>query len=238
MPVYVRYAHKAEKHTIDLGVARDRVLIAKDCVAVTILDKGTGNFTLHFIFYDGTELKLTSYGPTLASGKIGMARSFDGIDDHIETPHSDSLLFTKEIAIFLWIKPKKVDDYISLVTKQAWHIYLRQDPGAGLYWITRYTDDTYDVIAGTNVNWYAVDEWVFVGGSTNLNVNRQRLWVNGEIKSEETTKSGKTITQTTAPLWVGKGPNLYFSGLVDEVRILTREPSEAEVTRLMYLRGI
>jgi len=58
MPVYVRYAHKAEKHTIDLGVVRDRVLLAKDCVAVTILDKGTGSFTLYFIFYDGTELSL------------------------------------------------------------------------------------------------------------------------------------------------------------------------------------
>jgi len=58
MPVYVRYAHKAEKPVLDLGVARDRVLVAKDCVAVTILDKGTGSFTLHFIFYDGTELEL------------------------------------------------------------------------------------------------------------------------------------------------------------------------------------
>jgi len=58
MTVYVRYAHKAEKPVIDLGVARDRVLIAKDCVAVTILDKGTGSFSLHFIFYDGTEFNL------------------------------------------------------------------------------------------------------------------------------------------------------------------------------------
>jgi len=56
--VYVRYAHKAEKHVIDLGVARDRTLDAKDCYAVTILDKGTGTFTLHFIFYDATELSL------------------------------------------------------------------------------------------------------------------------------------------------------------------------------------
>jgi len=58
LTVYVRYAHKAEKLVIDLDVARDRVLIAKDCVAVTILDKGTGSFTLHFIFFDGTEFSL------------------------------------------------------------------------------------------------------------------------------------------------------------------------------------
>jgi len=58
MATYIRYAHKAEKAILDLGVARDRTLIAKDCVAVTILDKGTGNFTLHFIFFDGTKLEL------------------------------------------------------------------------------------------------------------------------------------------------------------------------------------
>jgi len=55
---YIRYAHKAAKHVLDLGTARDRVLVANDIVAVTILDKGTGSFTLHFIFYDGTELSL------------------------------------------------------------------------------------------------------------------------------------------------------------------------------------
>jgi len=58
MATYVRYAHKAAKHVLDLGTARDCVLVANDIVAVTILDKGTGSFTLHFIFYDGTELEL------------------------------------------------------------------------------------------------------------------------------------------------------------------------------------
>jgi len=56
---YIRYAHKAAKHVLDLGTARDRRLIANDIVAVTILDKGTGSFTLHFIFYDGTDFDLT-----------------------------------------------------------------------------------------------------------------------------------------------------------------------------------
>jgi len=58
MAIYIRYAHKAAKHVLDLGTARDRVLVANDIVAVTVLDKGTGTFTLHFIFYDGTELSL------------------------------------------------------------------------------------------------------------------------------------------------------------------------------------
>jgi len=59
MATYIRYAHKAAKHVLDLGTARDRVLVANNIVAVHILDKGTGSFTLHFQFYDATSLDLT-----------------------------------------------------------------------------------------------------------------------------------------------------------------------------------
>jgi 3-mercaptopyruvate sulfurtransferase SseA len=55
---YVRRANKAEKLVLDLGVARDKQLIAYDVVAVTVLNKGTGTFTLTWHFADGTELSL------------------------------------------------------------------------------------------------------------------------------------------------------------------------------------
>ena len=60
MAVYVRHAHKAEKHVLGLDTARDRKGVAFDVVAVTILDKGAGTFTLTFQFFDGTELTLDS----------------------------------------------------------------------------------------------------------------------------------------------------------------------------------
>jgi len=58
MATYIRYAHKARKLVIDLGVAREDVYLEGPCTAVTILNKGTGNFTLHFHFFDGTKLDL------------------------------------------------------------------------------------------------------------------------------------------------------------------------------------
>ena len=58
MAVYVRYAHKAEKLELPLATERDRIEVATRIVAVTILNKGAGNFTLTFHFYDGTELTL------------------------------------------------------------------------------------------------------------------------------------------------------------------------------------
>jgi hypothetical protein len=56
--VYIRRAHKAEKLVIDLSNNRIDTLIANKITAVTVLDKGTGSFTLKFIFYDGTSLTL------------------------------------------------------------------------------------------------------------------------------------------------------------------------------------
>jgi len=58
MATYIRYAHKARKLVIDLGVARDKVYLEGPCTAVAILDKGAGSFTLHFQFFDGTTLDL------------------------------------------------------------------------------------------------------------------------------------------------------------------------------------
>jgi len=58
MAVYIRRAHKAEKLDIDLGVAHANQVIATNAVAITVLDKGMGAFTLTFHFYDGTEFTL------------------------------------------------------------------------------------------------------------------------------------------------------------------------------------
>jgi hypothetical protein len=58
MATYIRYATRALKVTVDLGTAHDREILATDVTAVYILDKGTGSFTLTFIFEDGTEFDL------------------------------------------------------------------------------------------------------------------------------------------------------------------------------------
>jgi hypothetical protein len=47
------------KLEIDLGTARQNEVLARDVYAVTILDKGTGNFTLTLHFLDGSEMQLT-----------------------------------------------------------------------------------------------------------------------------------------------------------------------------------
>jgi len=55
---YLRYATRAEKLVLKLDTARDRELLAMDIVAVTILDKSTGDFTLTLEFPDRTRMNL------------------------------------------------------------------------------------------------------------------------------------------------------------------------------------
>jgi len=57
-PVYIRYATRMEKLVLKLDRARDEERIAQRLTCLTILDKGTGNFTLIIICYDGTRVEL------------------------------------------------------------------------------------------------------------------------------------------------------------------------------------
>jgi hypothetical protein len=54
----------------------------------------------------------TLYGPTLTSDRFGRANSaysFDGEDDYILVPDSDSLEFTADFSLTLWLQPH-IDD--------------------------------------------------------------------------------------------------------------------------------
>jgi len=59
MATYIRYATRVYKYVIDLSTARNREIIDTDITAVTILDKGTGTFTLSFVFKGQVVLELT-----------------------------------------------------------------------------------------------------------------------------------------------------------------------------------
>lgn len=56
---YQRHATKLVKHTLDLSVARDHIIIDRDLTALTILRKGTGTWTLTLEFPDETTTDLT-----------------------------------------------------------------------------------------------------------------------------------------------------------------------------------
>jgi hypothetical protein len=58
LATYIRRATRAVKLKISLDTARSRAIIAEELSALSVLAKGTGTYTLIFVFGDGTELEL------------------------------------------------------------------------------------------------------------------------------------------------------------------------------------
>jgi hypothetical protein len=89
-----------------------------------------------------------------------------------------------------------------------------------------------DVDFSTGSLFHATGVWHYVTGvydGSNL-----RIYVDGV--QESSTNIGSVVAYTgTDPLWIGKDPNRWFNGMVDEVRIYNRALSAGEVQRLYDL---
>jgi len=180
----------------------------------------------------------TIYGATLATGKIGMARNFDGVDDYVEVPHNVSLDITDAITIGLWIKtPTPEKDFGGLLIKGT--------SGSFVYDFSLW-GTTRRLRFG-----FFVGEYVTVYGATLLSANRwyhvvatysqeegvARIYLDGVV--DGTLSENRPISTNTLSLYTGyRGDAHPFDGIIDEVHVYNRALSEDEIARLMYLRGI
>jgi hypothetical protein len=56
-------------------------------------------------------------GPVKTIGAIGQALSFDGVDDFLSVPHSDSLNVTSAVTLSAWVKPNSISGTPVLMSK-------------------------------------------------------------------------------------------------------------------------
>jgi len=106
-----------------------------------------------FIYNDGqightSTYDLISEGPVWVDGKYGYALNFDGVDDYVEVPDSDSLDITDEITLEAWVKSKSVGRYI--LAKDPTYTEILRPNAAGDY--------TNLTAVGASENWQCVDE--------------------------------------------------------------------------------
>src|SRR5262245_18641157 len=98
-----------------LGVASFRANGQADLVAHWKFDESSGS-TPADATSNRNDGKLTN-GPTWASGYIGGALSFDGVNDYVEVPNSASLGITTDITLAAWVKRAALGDYGGIVAK-------------------------------------------------------------------------------------------------------------------------
>jgi len=213
--------------------------LGSDCVLRLDFDEGSGNTV-----YDKSPYRNngTIYGASWVDGKYGKALSFDGEDDYVEVPNSESLDITDAITVEVWVKPTvEPRDYNMMFIQKG------DDTSNDrtFYIYNRGVSDElhfggYDSLGNLHLVRFSMPSdykngvWsylVLVKDSNGL-----RAYYNGMLKGFDDTFT-ENMRSNTDPVMIGvAGTLLYFNGIIDEVRIYNRALSEEEI-KAHFIRG-
>jgi hypothetical protein len=177
----------------------------------------------------------TNVGATKGTGRNGVAKYFDGVDDCVEVPITTA--FVDALTIASWIKTSLTeaqrifDQYNSTPsnigfrlssTNQLQFIYQNGTP-----------DDVYDTTATI-----VTDSWAYVVVTIDDIDNPDRtvkFYINGTlVTSSQSTDDNPTAISETIETNIGKkgSDTQYFNGTIDEVAIWNRVLSAQEIKDL------
>jgi hypothetical protein len=203
--------------------------ISAELVAYWTLDEGSGN-----IVYDtsGNNNNGTINGATWCDGKYGKALQFNGQNNYVEVPSSDSLEIDENVTIAAWINWIDAGDtWLGILANGQqngpWENYgLFVNRSSRFLYFTLSLNGGH-VVQQTSNNVIVPNEWVHVCAS--WDGSKARIYINGQMKLE-TAQSG-TLVPTGLPLRIGhrNGSPHYFNGTIDEVRVYNHALTESEI---------
>jgi hypothetical protein len=178
------------------------------------------------------------YGASWVDGKYGKALSFSGTNNYVEVA-SNSIFNLQEGTISLWFYANDVSKGEMLIGKDItgsynWQFYRNNFWTVGqLGWLNYYlkTDDTVGSVLRSGI--FNVGQWyhtVFIFKPNGY----YEMWMNGNRISYGTAADFRSWRTSTTYVRLGIG----YNGSIDEVRIYNRALSQAEIIRLMNMRGI
>jgi len=178
----------------------------------------------------------TIYGAARTSGKIGMALTFDGVDDYVEVANVPELNL-QEMTIVAWIFIRS--------QAQRWGYWFSKGGSYQYGFLFNEDDDRLYFWAVLDGVWQSFvssapvphDTWINTAFSWNPTTGEAKIYVDGSL-SASAIKTGKIAT-TTYPLRIGtRGDRLgdFFNGIIGEVRACSRTLSQYEIRMLMYRR--
>jgi hypothetical protein len=169
-----------------------------------------------------------------SSGKSGYALSFDGVDDYVEVPDSESLDITEELTIELWFQPAvtydaTLEDYVVLLDR-SW------DAGTDSYFLLINSSGKLQMgsaggnLQSTQTSWEAGTWYHVVGTYRDVGGTYSgELYVNGVA---ETLTNATYDNMAGGSQKIGIGGSDRFTklnGIIDEVVIYKRALTPSEV---------
>jgi len=176
----------------------------------------------------------TIYGATRTTGFVGKALSFDGVDDYVRIPGSDSLAsITSEITISVWVKPLALRDWAIIRTPF--------DLNPKAWGLDRYSNNLRFYIYDGGTPYVAKKPWspetgkwyhivgTYDGKKLKTYINCSLFMALDHVGAIDSTDKGVVIAtrKSTGGEWL-------FPGLIDDVRVYNRALTEQEI-RALYL---
>lgn len=164
------------------------------------------------------------------NGKYGSAIDFDGVNDRITVPDSNSLDLTKGMTLEAWVYPKKnMYGWSTVIMKQGSNklIYTLYAHGeqAKQYGII-YSDSAEQIAEGGNK--LPLNNWTHL--AVTYDGNEIKVYKNAQLISSKS--YSKPIEISSGALGIGGNgvwTNENFPGIIDEVRIYSRALSQNEI---------
>jgi hypothetical protein len=221
----------------DPGLVPNQILTAGDQLHGTVSDLPQTNgavLDLHFEESNGASLYYDSSGlgnnasctscPTQTSGVFGKALAFNGVDNTLSVPASDSLDVGPALTLSAWINPNAIpaSGVARFVTYGDGKAVLRSENGQ-LHFYMR-IDGTLHHIRVPNV--LTTGEWQQVAGT--YDGQTMRLYRDGILLSSLAVTG--TLDDTSAVTINSAGEP--FDGKIDEVSLYNRALTESEVVDL------
>ncbi len=181
----------------------------------------------------------TIHGATWVDGKFGKALEFDGVDNWVEVPHSDTVGFTAGTSFTITLHFKGTAVGGSLAgknyedTSQALPWYLLWNGGADSK-ITFFLRDNASVsFRADSTSDIADDTWHFIAGRADAETGKATLWVDGEMETEVDFNTDDGYGTGEGPFHIGRHYDRYTTGIIDEVLLFNVALDEADMETLM-----
>ncbi|MHC4457061.1 MAG: LamG-like jellyroll fold domain-containing protein [Planctomycetota bacterium] len=178
----------------------------------------------------------TVYGATWTSGQIGGALSFDGDDDYVLVPDSDSIsIGNQDCTISAWIRPNAFGFVIvSKVKDTADKEYDMKIVGDGKIHVS-VEKNANNQYAETTTSPITTSIWQHVAVTFDSSTTTPVFYYNGAFQAS-TSKINTLPDELDDDLYIGKAGGTYtgghIDGLIDDIRIYNRVLSAEEIEEL------
>jgi len=208
----------------------------KNIMGIWLFDEGKGD-TAKDSSKNGNDGKIN--GATWDKGKFGKALSFDGADDWVEVPHSDTVGFPAGTSFSITVHYKGTKVAGSLVgknyedTSQATPWYLLWDDGSRNQVTMYLRDEAGTSFTAHSTSGVADDDWHFIVGVADASAGKASIWIDGKQESEVDFNKGSGYGTSEGVFHIGRHYDRYTEGSIDDVGLFSTALDEKDIQNLM-----